>query len=373
MFKSESRNPLAVVTGDYSTAIYGEILIYFILANTILWIALKCSLKFFNPSILMILPVYFVITTLWSTTTLLTLVRSLQLMILLLLIDIIIEIYHQLFIDLLQLYKTFNRFIITSNTLLVIYAFIQPTFSSGGRLTYFNVHPIVSATATGLVSILLMTMSLSKQYTIYRIIILILNFSFMFLNMSRGPLIALIVVAMLVIFTTNILFDFGKLQILNIIVILTIYVSTYALLSLQNYFGRGEELETLNQLNGRIFLWSHLTSDNSVFQTIFGHGYGSERVAAFDAASWAGSSHNSWISFFYGGGIVILLIFVSIFLHTFHYGWKCRVKIPAIFPIIFLTICSLTGDTFQFPNIITFGYFLYLTIILKIRNKKKLS
>lgn len=368
MFKYESRNPLAVVNGDYSNAIFGEIIVYFILANIVIWMALKSSLKIYNQSILMLLPIFFGITTFWSTTPLLTLVRASQLLILMLLINILIAIFQQSLLELTELYRTFNNFFITFNTILVLYSFIRPTFSSGGRLTYFNVHPIVSATVTGLVSIILVTMSIPKKFMLYRILILTLNLFFIFLNRSRGPLIALIVVIILVIFTTRKFTISGKLQFLNLFMIVGIFVSAYALVSLQNYLARGEELKNLNQLNGRIFLWTNLIRDNSIFTFLFGHGYGSERIAAFDVASWAGSSHSSWISYYYSGGITILLILFLMFLFTMHSGWKCRMKIPAMYPILFLTICSLTGDTFQIPNLITFGYFLYFAITLKERH-----
>lgn len=358
MLKSESRNPLAVVSGQYSITIYLEIGMYGVLFIAISYIAMRYQIDLFGNKRLFALPIYLSMTAIWSHTHLLSFVRSLQLLILFLFINMCLRLFQN--DELKILYIVTANFFIALNLFLLIICFVNPTYSSGDRLTYLNVHPIVSATLAGLSTIHLMLDRYWGTKHIRQICLVFPNLVFLWLNQSRGPLLAMLFTFAMAILISRDMSMFKKFAYSILTISCALLIFGYRVESLKNYISRGEDFTQLNRLNGRVYLWNQITEHISLLQIIFGHGYGAERVTAFDAARWAGSTHNSWLSFYYGGGCIALFFLVYLLLRALRASQMKADFSSMLYPIVFLSICGLSADTFQFPQLFSLQFFLLI-------------
>jgi hypothetical protein len=75
------------------------------------------------------------------------------------------------------------------------------------------------------------------------------------------------------------------------------------------YLSRGESVESITSLSGRIPLWEFALGQFVTLQDwLVGFGYGAARVLLVPAVPWAGSAHSSWMELLLGIGMIGLLL-----------------------------------------------------------------
>jgi hypothetical protein len=135
---------------------------------------------------------------------------------------------------------------------------------------------------------------------------------------------------------------------------------------LVHYLSRGDGPRVFTTLNSRVPLWGIAINDVSeAGKWIGGFGYGAARVVLYPQVFWAGSAHNTWIEALMGVGIIgVLLLASNILFLLWRLGWSSdpnRLARLALVLLVFLLVVSMASEAMVLPGI-GFGLFALIQV-----------
>jgi O-antigen ligase len=197
------------------------------------------------------------------------------------------------------------------------------------RFTWFAVHPLQAATWTAEAALLMLARSLfpeyrrlARQQRFWRFSCwmgLLSLFLVLVLTNSRGPLIAFLSAAGLVIWkTARAGIARGVVTAVTVLVLSVLLFDTSIGGSvpgptqeqqgfLAERFFRGGDMDTLRSLNGRVEVWEAAVP-LIIDKPLLGYGYHGSRTLMFTKVSWASYAHSAYVQSLLDFGIVGALI-----------------------------------------------------------------
>lgn len=269
------------------------------------------------------------------------------------------------------------------------------SYETGGRFSWFGVHPILAATLAGLGAALLIAEGLfvdRDRWTrfgpvpaqvLVPALLLVLGFA-----RARGPLIAFTAAVAVLVFRR-----YSKPWLASIALAASV-AATVALAFVNTgvaveawlresamsenpaveFVTRGNTLEYLSTLGGRTQLWSEVLQ--LVFERpIVGWGYAASRDVILDRVPWAGYAHNAVVQTLVDLGVVgTLLIWIAVARATvadlFQHRWtdsrSGAVRGRLFVALVFILVLSIVSETFAGPP----GYELLLILCVVLASER---
>jgi O-antigen ligase len=127
---------------------------------------------------------------------------------------------------------------------------------------------------------------------------------------------------------------------------------------LLRYFERGESARVTTSLTGRIPLWEASFRElSSADKWLFGFGYGSPRVILPETSLFwqPGTAHNSWIELLLGVGLIGTILAVASFVYLLYQLFQTRFLDPthrvAFGLIVYLLVVTVVSEIVALPGI----------------------
>jgi O-antigen ligase len=260
-----------------------------------------------HKTVLVLWPALAVLSTVWSPISVLTLVRSLQLVVVVALAYLCVRVWLAYPETGARLWRTTLRLFVQLTTILVPIGFVAGPHWETGRFSWPGFHPITASTYLVLAILILVgygriELGFSRTGAVVRVL---LFGAALYLGQTRSALLALAVgVAVLLWFegrrrpAARYLGLFHYAAAAGVVLLV-------AFGAMVDYFERGAGMEQVATLNGRIQLWDvaiDLLGDGAAWLT--GFGYGAARILLPLHVDWrAGSAHSSWVELLLSIGI----------------------------------------------------------------------
>ena len=209
-----------------------------------------------------------------------------------------------------------------------------------GRLVGFTVANVGVLAVMGLV--LLLTIPVIRNRTLY-LLCGGLFFYLLLVSRTRSAYAAIAIFVLFVFFRSPRL---RSLRMLRTVVIISSPLMLLFFQPLSQWVIR--EPESLYSLSGRTKVWSYLTELVLTRSPLLGLGFNSERLYTIASTSVPHlSSHNAFISVFYGGGLVSLLTYFILLLGLGHTVFFLSLRLghsPVILAVVgLLLVLAVTG------------------------------
>lgn len=303
-------------------------------------------------------PAFAFISASWSSVTLFSVVRSLQLFVPLALGMLIYRVWltdPAAGWDLVRRSFTLLVNVVSGATL----AGLLLQHAVVGRLAWPGADAVVAgvlmgASLTALIAIGRRGLNFSKFGFWLRMFILLIG---LFLNHTRGTWIAVLLAALLMLWMAGRTVPLWRYVGVPYYFLTAIFAFFVARPELGSYIQRGERTGTISSLNNRVPLWE--ASVDYVIgagAALKGLGYGAARVILPTDFYWAGNAHNAWIELFLGIGVIgLCLAIISLgaitrgILRGGRTGPSARL---AGGMLVFLLIESLVTAGFALPGLI---------------------
>jgi hypothetical protein len=301
-------------------------------------------------------PVMALCSALWSLVPLFSVVRALQLLVVIGLGLVMARIWLTSPEIAAALWKQTFRLFIYVVTVLVFIGLLVGGWGQQ-RFTWPGAHPGVAAMFIGIGFVILAaqdraSLGLRTSGYLWR---LALFATVLYLGHTR-TIISSVVVAVAVLFwwaaRTHPLKSYLGVTYYAIVVA---FVVMTVLPQVTEYVYRGQTTQNLESLSGRIPLWEFsvdLVSDAN--RWLIGFGYGSAKLLLPESFSWAGTAHSAWVELFVAIGILGPVLLAVDLLFLLRYASSRLSLVPpslTLSLLAVLVISSITGESLAFPSL----------------------
>jgi hypothetical protein len=311
-------------------------------------------------------PAFAVASSLWSVVPLYTLVRSLQLLVPVAFALLLTRIWLSDPEAGESVWAATLRFFVRVVTVLAVIGWLVPSEAdvlAGGRFTWPGTHPGTAATYLGCAFVILVAggRSLTRFRAWSYWPRLLLFGATIYVSQTRSVIAAALLAVAVALWFRGRYWPLARYLGVWYYFIGLLVLVTVASQQFLGYLSRGESIQSITSLSGRIPLWEFaLGQFGTVLDWLVGFGYGSARVLLIPTVPWAGSAHSTWMELLLGTGVVGLLLVVAdiavltVQLTKGHYA--NRVANPvAITLVAFFLVVSPVSEVFVLPGI-GFGF-----------------
>jgi O-antigen ligase len=313
------RDPLEATAGRPSWENLVEILVYLVVALLVAagWQpAAKRSPVPISGAIFFAWPLYALASTLWSTTLLFTLVRSLQLLLPVALAVLCARLWCADQEEGTRILVKTARLFVQVTTLGAVLGFAIPSWPDG-RFTWPGADSGLAAIflATSLIILVVGGERLTNFSAPGRWGRVILFATAFLMTQTRSVLSGLALGALTALWLTGRRRAWARYIAAVYIFVVGFTVYLFASQQIVAYVQRGQGSRGITSVSGRIPLWKHAIGLLDSFQErIFGFGYGSTRTILLPKISWAGDAHNSWLEIWLGLGLLGVILVLTAYI-----------------------------------------------------------
>jgi O-antigen ligase len=355
----EFRTPVDVVSGDVTREQVVQVTLYALVgALTVHTASLLPRQRWVAPRALFLAwPLLALASALWSPIPVFTIVRALQLLVLVSLALLVFRIWLAFPSAGRFLWRTTLRLFVGAVTVLVVLGFLIPSVGSDERFTWPGVHPITAATYVAVALLILLVGGRSvtgfPAWSYFGRLFLL--GAALYLSQTRSVVIALLLAVLVALWFAG--RDKPVKRYLGVMYYLlgAALLIAFLRVELVQYFLRGGNVETVATFTGRIPLWEVALGELSAGDRwMIGFGYGSPRVLLYSRVEWAGTTHSSWIELLFSIGIVGLLLATAdmliLFRNLSRRGVSGDLGTLPLVVLIFLLVVSTTSETLALPG-----------------------
>ena len=354
------RSPLEAATGNASFENILEIAVYALVAAMTLRsrrMLVRRSPSRIPKVPIVLFPLFAIASTLWSPIPLFTLIRSLQLFVVVSLALLTIRIWRFSAEMGQSIWTGTLRLLVQAVTVLSLIGFIVHIWPDD-RFAWPGLLPGAASIYVGVAFLILVVggRSLAPRPKWAYWPRLCLFAAAIYLGQTRSVLAALTVAGLAAVWILGREKVHGRYFGILYFGVGVLLVFLVARTPVVDYLARGERSGVFSSLNGRVPLWELAIQEVSqAGKWLVGFGYGSPRILLYPKVSWAGTAHSSWIEVLMGVGIIGALLFAADLIYlTWRLVWvsdASRSTRLAFVILVFLFVISGTSEILVLPSI----------------------